>query len=65
MSEWISADESARPSDYQRVLVSIDGDVEPAVYWFGKFVLASTTNEANPTHWMPLPEPPDIDTIEL
>jgi hypothetical protein len=56
------------PKDQTRILVSkVGGDVRTASWaskaygggwWDDDFPLETSSRSRNPTHWMPLPEPP-------
>lgn len=71
MSEWISVKERL-PEDLLPVLIALDSCVMVATYHCGRFVQDSSQAylyEADPlgdiseqpTHWMPLPPPPETD----
>ena len=68
MSEWISV-EDRKPRDFRPVLIFLDGCIMTASYYCGAFVQDSAQAmlydadplgpiAEQPTHWMPLPEPP-------
>ena len=54
MSEWIPVDERLPPEETR--LLAYDGDkVFESEYWNGNWEWC-----ADVTHWMPLPEPPEV-----
>lgn len=64
MSQWISVDDKHKPENRSEVLVAWStyrGHSEIAVAHFnqGSFMNSRGYYIHNPTHWMPLPEPPE------
>jgi len=64
MGEWIKCSERM-PDDFEDVLVSDGGNVEVMWrdcdgFWDCWAPRNSNISEANVTHWMPLPEPPEV-----
>ncbi len=60
MSEWISVDEQM-PQKSGWVITVDDGEVIPAWYRLGRFAISDDDGDdlvIEPTHWQPLPEPP-------
>lgn len=71
MSEWISVEDRLPVEYIDIVLVARDKDCVatlPARFIDGKFIVcdgfctvASRVDFVDPTHWMPLPEPPSAE----
>lgn len=64
MSEWISVKEKM-PSDLEYCLITAVREVGEGYYWAerGGWYLTRTPSQdlrEHVTHWMPLPEPPEV-----
>lgn len=66
MSEWISVKDRL-PEDNGKYLVCVDGDkINPPYvitwwFWNGKFEDFQYFPSRHVTHWMPIPEPPEVE----
>ena len=60
MSNWISVDDRL-PDELQHVLIDDFNGVGHTIYRVKAFKKANVVwEQTNVTHWMPLPEPPEL-----
>ncbi len=61
MAEWMKCDEWM-PEDGQRVLAYLGESVGIVTFYasrYGSYYADDESYEMTPTHWMPMPEPPE------